>query len=255
MDIILNGLKLNYEIEGQGENLLVLHGWGGCIDSVRPIINHYKDRFKVISIDFPGHGKSECPSTAWGVEDYMNFLNQFLNSQSIDKTHIISHSFGGRVSILLSSKNPSLVSKMVLVDSGGIRPKRNIKYYLKVYTYKFLKQFLKIILFNSSTYENVLKTTRKKFGSSDYQKLNDNMRSSFIKIVNQDLTPYLKEIKCETLLVWGENDYDTPLYMAKKMNKEIENSGLVILNDAGHFSYLDKSYQFNLIVDSFLEGK
>lgn len=256
MEIEIQDIKTNYEIVGQGDNVLVLHGWGGCIDSMRPVIDHLKRRFTVVSLDFPGHGKSGFPKDGWGVPEYTHYLYRFLKSINVEKTHIIAHSFGGRVSIMLSSIWPEMVGKMVLVDSGGIKPKRKLRYYIKVYTFKLIKFLLRLALFsNPSTYERILGKVRKRFGSSDYRQLPDNMRATFVKIVNLDLRCYLKNIKSPTLLVWGEKDQDTPVYMGKTMEKEIEESGLIILKGAGHFSYLDNSREFNIIIGNFLGGK
>jgi len=253
MIIEIENTKINYEIEGEGDNILILHGWGGCIDSMRPVINHLKNRFRVISLDFPGHGKSSVPDTPWGVPEYTDCLIKFLKSLNIEKTSIIAHSFGGRVTIVLSSEHPEMVEKVVLVDSGGIRPKRKLKYYFRIYSYKLVKNLLGFFVWNKQTYERILDKSRKKYGSSDYSKLSESMRVSFIKIVNQDLRQFLKNIKSSTLLIWGENDSDTPVYMGKIMEKEISDAGLVILKGAGHFSYLDKSGDFNKIIDNFLE--
>ena len=73
------------------------------------------------------------------------------------------------------------------------------------------------------------------------------------RIVTLDLTSKLKEIKNSTLLIWGENDTDTPLYMAKIMEKEIKDSGLVVIKNAGHFSYLDNTNQYLLVTNEFLK--
>ena len=81
------------------------------------------------------------------------------------------------------------------------------------------------------------------------------MRETFKKVINLDLTPNLKDITRPTLLIWGENDIDTPVYMAKTMEKNIKDSGLVILKDAKHFSYIDKINEYNVIVDNFLGNK
>lgn len=253
MEIQIDNIKINYEIEGQGSDILVLHGWGGCIDSMRPVINHLKNNFRVISLDFPGHGKSSYPDTGWGVPEYTGSLRKFLENIGIEKASIIAHSFGGRVTILLSSQNPEMVDKIVLVDSGGLIKKRTLKYYSKVYTFKFIKNFLKLFLSKTKFYESLMEKARNRFGSSDYKQLTPNMRASFSKIVNQDLKPYLSSIKASVLLIWGENDADTPVYMGKIMEKEIPDAGLVVLKNAGHFSYLDKHYEFNKIVDSFFE--
>jgi pimeloyl-ACP methyl ester carboxylesterase len=81
------------------------------------------------------------------------------------------------------------------------------------------------------------------------------MRNTFIKIINEDLQPLLKSIIAPTLLIWGENDKETPVYMGKIMEKEIKDSGLVILKNAGHYSYLDQFQQFCIIVNNFLQTK
>ena len=62
------------------------------------------------------------------------------------------------------------------------------------------------------------------------------MQQTFKNIVNEDLTPYLKQINTETLIIWGEQDLDTPLNDAKKINKLIKNSALIIYPNASHYS-------------------
>ena len=143
---------------------------------------------------------------------------------------------------------------MILVDSGGIKLKKTFKQICKVYSYKFVKNFLKIVMFNSKRYQDIMVSYRKKAGSSDYNALPENMKATFVKVVNQDLRQYLKNISTPTLVVWGECDKDTPLYMGKIIADGIKNSGIVVLKGAGHFSYIDNSAEFNLIALNFLGG-
>ena len=70
--------------------------------------------------------------------------------------------------------------------------------------------------------------------------------------MNQNLRPLLPKIQASTLLIWGENDTDTPISFGEIMKEEIPDAGLVILKDAGHFSYLDQLPQFCEIVGNFL---
>lgn len=255
MIIEIGNTKINYEIQGEGENILILHGWGGCIDSMRPVINHLKSRFRIISLDFPGHGKSSIPDSPWGVPEYTDCLYKFLKTLNIETISIISHSFGGRVTILLSSQYPEMVEKIVLIDSAGVPPIRGVSYHIRVCTFKLFKKVVKLFVWKENSYNKIIDKARKRFGSSDYNQLPQNMKGTFVKVVNQDLKPFLKNIQSPALLIWGENDKDTPVYMGKIMENEIPDAGLVILKGAGHFSYLDKGGEFNKIIDSFFGAK
>ncbi len=253
MKININGLDVNYICEGEGENILLMHGWGCSIETVLSIFNHLKNRFKVYAIDLPGFGESDEPKEIWGAYDYANAVKTFIDKIGINKVHLIGHSHGGRISIILANKYPELVDKVILVDAAGVKPKRHIKYYAKVYTFKTLKKLYNIINFWTDKEER-MKKFYKKFGSTDYRNANGIMRKILVKLVNEDLRPLLKGIKSSTLLIWGRNDKATPVYMGKIMENEIPDSGLVVLENAGHFSYLDQFHRFKMIIDNFLEG-
>src|SRR5690625_276019 len=132
----VNGLKINYIVEGEGEPVIVLHGWGANIDTVIPIVNVLKDRYKVYALDLPGLGKCDETKEVIGSFQYAEIVRQFLKDENIDKAHFIGHSLGGKISIILGSKYPELTNKIVLIDSAGLIPKRGPKYYIKVYSFK-----------------------------------------------------------------------------------------------------------------------
>ncbi len=251
MNININNLNINYICEGNGKNVVILHGWGANINTVMPIFNHLKDKFKVYALDLPGFGKSDKPSKVWGSSEYAEIVKKFIEELDIKDVILIGHSHGGRVSIILSSKYPYIVNKMILIDSAGLLPKRKLKYYLKVYSFKTLKLFYNAFYFWNDKQKR-MKNFYKKFGSTDYKNADGIMRKILVKVVNENLRQNLKDIKADTLLIWGKDDEATPVYMGKIMEKEIPGSGLVILDNAGHYSYLDQMYRFNRIVDSFL---
>ncbi|MEG0914725.1 MAG: alpha/beta hydrolase, partial [Christensenellaceae bacterium] len=112
----IDGLNINYEIDGAGKDVLILHGWGANIDTVRPIINGLKATKRVIAFDFAGFGKSDVPKKDLTVQDYMEMTADFMHRLGLSKTDIICHSFGGRVTILLAAKYPELVGKIVFCD-------------------------------------------------------------------------------------------------------------------------------------------
>ena len=253
MIIKIKDVSINYEVFGEGKPLLLLHGWGACINSMAPIWQFFKSKFKVYVLDFPGQGNgSGDMKTPWGIPEYADMVLEFMKKLNIKNPDVIAHSFGGRVTIYLASKYNELFNKIVLVDTAGVRPKLSLKKKFKIYMFKCGKVILKYTT-SKDKYEEKLNEFRKKFGSSVYSKIkSDVIRQTFSKVINLDLTNNLKDIKNSVLLMWGENDTDTPLYMAKIMEKNIKDSGLVVLKNAGHFSYIDKASEFNLIVDKFL---
>ncbi len=257
MEINVSGIRTNYEITGRGEPVLLLHGWGAQIESFAPVIFALEKYRKVIALDLPGFGKSGFPPAPWTVADYMAFTLAFMDAAGLEKTDVLCHSFGGRVMILLAARHPERVGKIVFVDSAGVRPKRTLKYYAKVYSYKLAKRIAKsrglstfFKFFGLDAQKKV-----KSAGSQDYKNLPEEMKKTFINVVNEDLSPYLKEIKSPSLLIWGEDDTETPPSYGQKMEREIADAGLVVLSGAGHFSYLDRFPQFIAVVNSFFGGE
>ncbi len=251
MKVDIEGIELNYIEEGKGKDVLVLHGWGASIGTVLPIVNLLKAKFKVYALDLPGFGESQLPKEVFDSADYARIVKKFIDMMGIERLILIGHSFGGKLSILLANKYPSMVEKMVLINSAGLIPKRGIDYYLKVYTFKILKFIYKSLFFWVED-ENKMERLYKKFGSKDYQAAEGIMRKILVKVVNEDLRPMLKNIGVPTLLIWGDQDRATPLYMGKIMEKEIPDSGLVVLEGTGHYSYLDDFNKFAIILNTFL---
>lgn len=252
MLINIDGLNINYIDEGTGSNILLLHGWGANIQTMMPIFNVLKDKCRVITLDMPGFGESDIPNEPWDSYNYAEFVKKFIDKISIKDIILFGHSHGGRVSIILSTKYDNLVKKLILIDSAGLIPKRKIKYYLKVYSFKFFKimytRFVK-----GKTKDEKLERFYKRFGSVDYKSSQGIMRQTMVKVINDNLEDLLSEIKAPTLLIWGENDEDTPLYMGKLMEEKINDSGLIVLKGAGHFSYVDCYEQFKAVIMVFLK--
>ena len=214
----------------------------------RPVFEWLAQSHQVYALDLPGFGTSQMPPIAWDTSDYARFVTAFLEKFRIPKVHLIGHSFGGRISIILSAEHPEKVDKLILVDSAGIKPPRTTKYYFRVSIAKVGK-----LLRRCGKYGNYLaNVVSQRTGSKDYREAGD-MRATLVKVVNQDLRALLPRIAASTLLIWGEDDKDTPVSFGRIMEKEIPDAGLVVLKEAGHFSYLDQFPQFCRIVASFLK--
>ena len=244
--IEINGLKISYQVAGEGETVVLLHGWGAESNSFTPIFEWLSPSYRVYALDLPGFGLSEPPLTGWNATDYARCLSAFFDKIGIDKAHLIGHSYGGRISIVMAAEAPENVDKLILVNSAGLK-RRNAKYYMRVSLSKIGRLLRRCGTFGN----NWADTLSERAGSTDYRNAGT-MRATLVKSVKQDLRPLLPKIRASTLLIWGENDKDTPISFGKIMEKEIPDTELVILKDAGHFSYLDQFPQFRQHVTTFL---
>ncbi len=253
----VNGVEISYEICGDGPaRILLLHGWGCDISLMKPLAQKIDDGFQVLIPEFPGHGKSGKPPEPWGVKEYAECLKEFLKIMDYTPCHVIAHSFGCRVAAWLAAEDPAIFNKMIFTGAAGIRPVLSDEAKKKSEKYKRLKSYgeeMKRIPFlrgAAEKYENYL---REKYGSRDYKALDPEMRKTFVKVVNEDLSDLYSKIKNSTLLIWGDKDTETPLWMAEEMKRKIPDAGLVPLPGGSHFAYLEQLNYFVVITKQFLK--
>jgi pimeloyl-ACP methyl ester carboxylesterase len=252
MNFIINDFNIYYEKYGNSKsNIIILPGWGDTRSTFNTLIETLKNCFTVYIIDYPGFGNSNFPNRDLSIYDYANLIRDFININDIENPIIIGHSFGGRIGIILTGLYKMQIKKMILIDSAGIKPRKKFKARCKQALYKFLKKIG--VIFPKKTKDIYLNKLINMFGSNDFKNLNQNIRTTFIKVINEDLTKYLKDINTSTLLIWGEHDKDTPLDDGKIMNVKIEDSGLVIIPNSGHFPYLEYPYYISKIILEFLK--
>ena len=249
----VNGIGINYEQKGSGELVVLLHGWGSNIKLFANLIDLLSAKYTVVAMDMPGFGESEEPKTPWCVDDYVQFVIDFLKDYDTKEVTLLGHSFGGRVIIKMHSREslPFKVKKVILVDSAGIMPPKSNKKSWRTRYYKMGKAVLSTKLVQKLA-PDALENFRKKMGSADYAAASPMMRQVMVKVVNEDLEPYLPNIKCPTLLVWGVNDTATPISDGEKMEKLIPDAGLVRLENAGHYSFLEQQFTFNRVMCRFM---
>lgn len=250
--IEIDGQRIRYEVSGDGKPLILMHGWGCSLETVRSIAVTASRTNKVYNIDLPGFGESDEPSTPWNINAYTSLIEKFVKALSITSPILIGHSFGGRIALLFASRND--VSGVVLVDSAGIKPSHPIKYYWRVYSFKLAKYLIKTVLPEKRA-ALLIERLRSRRGSADYNNASPLMKSILSIVVNEDLKHVMPDIKAPTLLIWGKNDTATPLSDAQIMKRLISDSGLVVFENAGHYSFLDEPGRFAAVLASFLNSQ
>lgn len=254
MNVSINGYNINYIDEGFGDEILLLHGWGANIDCFANLIALLKGKYRVLALDLPGFGKSDKLKKSFSVDDYVDIVINFLKKLSKEKKIIlIGHSYGGRIIIKLNNNNnlPFEIEKNVLIDAAGIKDKKDFNTKAKIAFFKTCKNILNMSPISPEKKKELIEDLRNKIGSKDYISASNELKETLVKAVNEDLSPYIKNMK-ETLLIWGDKDTATPLWMAKQMEKEIKNVGLVVLN-GGHFSFIDDPFTFAKVIASYFK--
>ncbi len=250
MDKYLNE-KVYYKTFGENtnESIIFLHGWGQDNSTFKHLYEKLEQENYIIAIDLPGFGKSEEPKEVWDISKYVEILEAIIKKEQLTNPVIIAHSFGGRIALKYASKETN-ISKLILISSAGIKPKRKLTYYYKVYKYKIVKKILETV-----KKQSLIEKYRQKKGSSDYKNASPMMRQILVKAVNEDLTEISKNITAPTLLIWGEDDDVTPLRQAKILEKNIKDAGLITIENCGHFSYLQVPQQLLIIINCFIKNK
>ena len=216
--------------------VLILHGWGHSIEVTRGLGELLSASFCVHLLDLPGHGKSPIPDSVWSMEDFALAVKRYLDSHSLKNAFFVGHSFGGKTSLKLASIFPEAISKLVLINSSGIKPNRPFKKKARMKYIAFLRSVLKFMdkFIGTETFKNWFVP---KFASPDYLNAGP-MRAIFVKTVNEDLTQEISNIKLPVLLLWGEIDTETPLEMGRRMNDLIKGSKLIVLPNMDHVPFL-----------------
>ena len=263
MQLEIRGTPVDVTVSGDtGRGVLLLHGWMCSAQLMSSVQSALEGRMRVAAVDFPGHGKSgksAPPPEPWGVPEYMEMTAEIIRRLSLAPCDVVAHSFGARVAILLAATYPEMIGRMVLTGAAGVKQPQSGKAGMRQRLYKGLRGAVNLM---DKTHwfgdwpDKGREALVQRFGSPDYRQLDPEMRKTFVKVISQDLTGYLPRVKAPTLLYWGAQDTETPLWMADVMKEKIPDAGLVVEEGAGHFAYLEHSATFLRILNSFLlEGR
>jgi len=115
------GVKVYYEIYGEGKPLVILHGNGGSIRGRASFIAEFSKKYKVIGIDNRCHGKTDCPAGYLTYDQMAEDVNQLLAYLKIDSALVWGHSDGGVIGLILAINHPDKVKKL-LASGANLRP-------------------------------------------------------------------------------------------------------------------------------------
>ena len=241
--------------EGKGFPLILIHGFLGSSKMWEPQINFFKNHFRVITPDLPGFGKSNKAKSHNSIQSIANLLMDCLEEKKIDKFYLLGHSMGGMIVQEMTKKYGNKIVKLICYSTGprGEMPGRfesvdqsreNLK-----------KKGLEITAKNIAKTWFVRKENAKYFDiciEAGKQTSTKAVDDALIAFKNWNGVDTLKNIKNETLIVWGDQDKSYNLEQIKTLEKSIKKSKLVIFKNCAHNVHLEQPDQFNNTIKNFL---
>jgi pimeloyl-ACP methyl ester carboxylesterase len=247
----INGLQTGVCVHGEGQPVVALHGWEGSIQSFWPVAEQLAPQgYQLHLLDLPGFGESALPPKPWSIADYMNFVVTYLDNHDLQQVAVLGHSFGGRIGLVLAAEHPARVRKMVLADSAGLRTPPSLKRRTLNATTRTIRCTLNLVGLRGWQVR-LRDFYNRRFASDDYLNAGP-LRETFVQIIHEDLAAFAQRVQAPTVLIWGDQDTDTPLWQGRKLEQLIPDAGLIVFQGAGHFAYLERLADYVRIVDHFL---
>jgi len=219
----VNGIKMYYEIYGEGEPLLLLHGNGGSIRGHSGRIEHFKNKYQVIAIDSRAHGKTEDIGDSLTYKNMTKDIDELLEYLNIDSCYIWGQSDGGIIGLRLAFDYPDKVKKLAVYGAN-----------ITADTTAIFLQLFELV-------DKVLESTT------------DNHEKRLMKLMKfQPQIEYdeLSKINVPVLIMSGDRDA-IKLEHTLKIFNHIKNSNLFIMPGATHFGSYEKPDLFNTVLEDF----
>jgi len=230
-NISIKGINTVVKVFGKGEDtILILHGWNSNSDRWQEVAQPISESgFRVLVPDLPGFGKSAPLEDAWNTNQYIDWLEELIKEFKLKNFYLLGHSFGGALASKLAVKHAQEVQKLFLASAACVRKRTN-----KKKSFAMLAKFVKLFsfvpfydFFRKAIYKFIIR-------KSDYTYVEGMLKQTYLNVVSEDLSFHLPFIKVPTVIIWGQKDTSTPIEDAHFINKQIKNSKLIIIPDAGH---------------------
>ncbi|MFS4467235.1 alpha/beta fold hydrolase [Maribacter sp. 2210JD10-5] len=249
--------KLHYWTIGSGEAFFLIHQSSSSSEEYAGLVPYLKDRYQLISFDWPGHGNSDDPAFELGVEEYTKAAITVLDHLKIEKCHILGHHGGALLAMNIAHLQAHRVSKIIFSGTSGPKTKQESEAFKKnlpikrhhelekdgsslLSTWKRFVQYLP----NSGTMDVLIP-----FLNTMWSKLRP--YDAHYGVLGWNRNPALQSLKCPVLLIQGEND--TFVSRQEKLLELIPNSERVTIPKGGAFLFYELPEKCTEVIRDFLQ--
>ncbi len=232
--------------------VVILPGWLLSSERYAELTKEFTDSgFKTYVVDFPGFHPKYPLTRTLNLADYVKFLQKYLRLHKIERAIFVAHSFGGRVAFKYLSQEPRKAAALIITGTPGFLTVSRIKLRFYFYLAKFGGALFSIPLVDKIK-DPIRKVFYKLVGAKDFYHAQGFTRETFKKIIAEELVEYMRKMHVPTLLVWGEKDKTVPVKIARRMQKVLFKSELVIVPTVGHMLPCKEPEVFVHEVNKFL---
>ncbi|MDH0749631.1 alpha/beta hydrolase [Pseudomonas sp. GD03842] len=253
-----DGCALHYEAFGQGDPVLLVHGLGSSGQDWEYQIPVLAARYRVITLDVRGHGRSDKPRERYSMAAFSADVQALISHLQTGPVHLVGLSMGGMIGFQLAVDRPELLKSLTIVNSAPA---------VKIKSFTDFRQFAKRwLLARAFSMEAIGKALGKHlFPLPEQADLREKAAlrwaqndkraylASFSAIVGWGVEDALSRIQCPTLIVTADNDY-TPVALKEAYVRLMPNARLVVIEDSRHATPLDQPDAFNRALLAFLDS-
>lgn len=235
----VGGHQVRYEVAGEGEPVVLVHGLSGSTRWWVRNITALAGEYRVYLVDLPGFGAMRRLRRHFVLAEAASWLAGWMEAVGLEEAHLVGHSMGGYVCLRLAAQRPDTVRRLVLVAPAGVPPGRSLFGHLVPLlraTRNAAPSFLPVLAYDAIRTGPVT------------------LWRAARDLLAEDVREDLRSIDAPTLLIWGENDPLVPPSVGDLLRREIADSRLLVLKDAGHVPMFDRPREFNAALLTFISG-
>jgi 3-oxoadipate enol-lactonase len=251
-----NGISLYYEVHGDGQPLILLHGLGSSTRDWEFQVPEFSRRYQVITLDMRGHGQSDKPEGPYSIPMFAADVAGLMQALGVKSAHIVGLSLGGAVAFQFAIDHPAMVKTLTIVNSapnlGGTPEQAQQEVARRVgivqqLGMRAMGQALAPALFPKPEHAALRETFAQRWAENDAQGYIEATRS----MLGWNVEDQLGSIACPTLVIAADQDY-TPVALKEAYVKLMPNARLAVVPDAHHATPVEQPARFNALLKDFL---
>jgi pimeloyl-ACP methyl ester carboxylesterase len=239
-EIRVGGLPVRYEVAGEGEPVVLVHGLSGSTRWWSRNVSDIAQRYRIYLVDLPGFGKMRRLRRRFVLAEAASWLLEWMCAVGLERAHLVGHSMGGYICLRLAARQPGVVRRLVLVAPAGVPTGRSMVGHLG--------PLLGAVRYAKPSFLPVLVRDAVRMGPSTLWR-------AARDLLAEDVREDLRRVEAPTLLVWGRLDPLVPTAVGNLLREEIPDSRLVVLAGAAHVPMFDCPEEFDAALLAFLAGE